>query len=262
MLAFSCSKKEVPDTSPKSPDEAFKIYNEAYAGMIRGDLFFASKKFTEAEQVMGLSDYASKSAIMSIYCLYSINFFDESVDALDNFIKKYPADKHIEYAEYLYAIIYYEKILDKTKDINPLILAKERIINFIQKYPDGEYSIDLKFKKDLIDTQLAAKELYIAKYYIQIQKWVPAINRLKTIVTKYDQTIFVEEALHRLVEIYYKIGLVEEANSVAAILGYNYNSSEWYKNSYKILNKNYKIDEVKKNKDSGLINRIKDKIFN
>ena len=148
------------------------------------------------------------------------------------------------------------------KDINSLILAKERIINFIQKYPEGEYSIDLKFKKDLIDTQLAAKELYIAKYYVKTQKWVPAINRLKTIVTKYDQTIFVEEALHRLVEIYYKIGLVEEANSVAAILGYNYNSSEWYKNSYKILNKNYKIEKIKKNKDSGLINRIKEKIFN
>ena len=162
----------------------------------------------------------------------------------------------------MYSIIYYEKILDKTKDLEPLLIAKEKINYFLKKYPEGEYSIDLKFKLDLINTQLAAKELYIAKYYIKTQKWIPAINRLKLIVENYDQTVFVEEALHRLVEIYYRLGLTDEAKAAASILGYNYNSSEWYENSYKVLNKDYKLPKFNKKKDSGLLNRIKDKVFN
>jgi outer membrane protein assembly factor BamD len=116
---------------------------------------------------------------------------------------------------------------------------------------------------DLINNQLAAKELYVAKYYITTQKWIPAINRLKIIVKDYSETVFIEEALHRLVEVYYKVGLEEEAKAAAAILGYNYNSSEWYAQSYKILNKNYK--EPKKNdikKNEGLIRRTIKKILN
>ncbi len=208
------------------------------------------------------NDHAAQSALMSLYCLYTINFFDEAVLALDNFLRKYPANSKVEYAEYMYSIIYYEKILDKTKDLEPLLIAKEKINYFLKKYPEGEYSIDLKFKLDLINTQLAAKELYIAKYYIKTQKWIPAINRLKLIVENYDQTVFVEEALHRLVEIYYRLGLTDEAKAAASILGYNYNSSEWYENSYKVLNKDYKLPKFNKKKDSGLLNRIKDRVFN
>ena len=145
------------------------------------------------------------------------------------------------YAHYLIAMIYYEQISDEKKDLQPLIDAGDKIDFFISKFPDSDYAMDLRFKKDLIINQLAAKELYIAKFYIETQKWIPAINRLKNIVENYQRTVFIEEALHRLVEIHYYLGLIEEAKKYANILGYNYNSSEWFEQSYKILNKEYKI---------------------
>ena len=161
------------------------------------------------------------------------------------------------------AMVLYEQILDEKKDINPLLKSKKKIIYFLDNFPETEYSLDLRFKMDLINNQLAAKELYIAKYYIETQKWIPAINRLKTIVKNYSETVFIEEALHRLVEVYYRIGLIEEAKAAAAILGYNYNSSQWYEESYIILNKTYKIKKKKEQKKNvGLIKRTIKKILN
>ena len=168
-------------------------------------------------------------------------------------MRQYPADKNIIYAHYLIAIIYYEQITDEKKDMEPLLKTKNKIDFFLNKYPDNEYAIDLQFKKDLIINQMAAKELYIAKYYISVQKWIPAINRLKSIIENYDQTIFIEEALHRLVEIYYLLGLEEKAKNYAKILGYNYNSSQWFEQSYKILNKDYKIIRNKNLKERKII---------
>ena len=163
------------------------------------------------------------------------------------------------------AVIYFEQISDEKKDLKPLLNADEKIDFFIKNYPETDYSLDLKFKKDLIQNQLAAKEAYIARYYISVQKWVPAINRLKLILEKYDETVFVEEALFRLVEIHYYLGLDDEAKSYAKILGYNYNSSEWFAKSYKILNKDYNLKKdfyTKKTKieKKGFLNKIIDKI--
>tara|TARA_B110000285_G_C14891271_1_gene498688 strand:- start:243 stop:845 length:603 start_codon:yes stop_codon:yes gene_type:complete len=200
---------------------------------------------------------------MSSYCLYLINFFPEATANLERFINKYPADKNLPYAHYLIAITLYEQILDERKDIVPLIEAKKKITFFLNNYSDTEYALDLKFKMDLINNQLAAKEMYIAKYYISTKKWIPAINRLKTITADYSETVFIEEALHRLVEVYYKIGLIEEATAVASILGYNYNSSDWYARSYKVLNRNYTIKKIKDQKrNDGLIKRTIRKIIN
>ena len=263
FLFFSCSKKEPEINIPAEKDKSFEIYQEAVDAMNRGDLFFASKKFSEAEPIMPKIEFSAKASLMSSYCLYLINFYSEATANLERFINQYPADKNVAYAHYLIAIILYEQILDEKKDINPLIQSKEKIEYFLKNYPDTEYALDLKFKMDLINNQLAAKELYVAKYYITTQKWIPAINRLKIIVKDYSETVFIEEALHRLVEVYYKVGLEEEAKAAAAILGYNYNSSEWYAQSYKILNKNYK--EPKKNdikKNEGLIRRTIKKILN
>jgi outer membrane protein assembly factor BamD len=141
-------------------------------------------------------------------------------------------------------------------------MAKKKIDFFLENFPNNDYSTDLRFKRDLIINQIAAKELYVAKYYISTQKWIPAINRLKVIVSDYNQTIFVEEALHRLVEIYYYIGLEDNAKKYAKILGYNYNSSDWFKQSYKILNRDYKqiIKKEKINKKDNLLKRIIKKI--
>ena len=178
------------------------------------------------------------------------------------YLKKYPADKNVIYAHYLISLIHYEQISDEKKDLQPLLDAKAKINFFLEEYPDSDYALDLEFKKDLIQNQLAAKEMYVAKYYISVQKWIPAINRLKKIVNKYDKTIFIEEALHRLVETYYFIGLEKEAEKYAKILGYNYNSSDWFKQSYKILNKDYKqiIKKEKTNKKDNLLKRIIKKI--
>ena len=250
ILCSSCTKEDesLNVSKPSSEDRAYLVYNEAIENMEKGDWYFASQKFTEAELIMPNLVDASKSLLMASFCLYQINFYPEAEASLKRFILKYPADKNIEYAKYLIIISQYEQILDEKKDIKPLLTSRDKINEFIKTYPESEYTLDLKFKNDLISNQLAYKELYIAKYYIKTQKWVPAINRLKNIVNEYDQTIFIEEALHRLVEIYYKVGLLDEAKSTASLLGYNYNSSEWYQQSYKILNKNYELPKIKKKK--------------
>lgn len=258
FLFFSCSKKEPTVVQePSDKEKAIELYQEAVTNMDDGFYFQAAKQFTEAEIILDSIEFSAKASLMSSYCYYLINFYDEAIENLEKFIKKYPADKNIPYAHYLITISYYERILDEEKDITPLLKSKEKINFFLKNYPDTEYALDLKFKLDLINNQLAAKELFVAKYYIQTQKWIAAINRLKTIVENYNETIFIEEALHRLTEIYYKIGLIEEAEATVALLGYNYNSGEWYERSYKILNKNYQIQKKEKikKKDDGLIKR-------
>ena len=263
FLTVSCSKKEPELNIPVDQEESFKIYKEAVSKMNRGDFFFAAKKFSEAESILPTIEFAAKASLMSSYCLYIINLYPEAQANLEIYIKKYPTNKNIAYAHYLIAITLYEQILDEKKDINPLIKSKEKIIFFLKNFSDTEYALDLRFKLDLINNQLAAREMYVAKYYIATQKWIPAINRLKTIVKDFSSTVFIEEALHRLVEVYYKMGLIEEANAAAAILGYNYNSSEWYAQSYKVLNKSYKISKKsKKKKNNGLIKRTIKKILN
>ncbi len=262
FLLFACTKEKNVIVKPSEADKSFEVYNEAIESMNEGDYFYASKKFAEAENILPRVEYSSQALIMSSYCLYLINFYDEAITKLNSYIKKYPASKDIQYAHYLISISTYEQILDEKKDITPLLKSKENMNIFLKKYSGSEYALDLKFKLDLINNQLAAKELYVAKYYIETKKWIPAINRLKNIVEDYDETIFVEEALHRLVETYYKVGLINEAKEVASILGYNYNSSEWYKQSFKVLNKNYNVPKIKKKKKNNLITRTIKKILN
>ena len=247
LLTLSCSgaKKETI-YEPSSKLNPYDLYKEGIEAFEINDYFFASKKFSEAESNFENIDLAAKSAIMSSYSLYGINFYEDALQNLERYLRTYPADKNVIYAHYLTAIIYFEQIEDEKKDLNPLTEANKKIDFFLNKYPNSDYAIDLRFKKNLIVNQLAAKELFVAKYYISTQKWIPAINRLKIIVNKYDKTIFIEEALHRLVEIHYHLGLENEAKKYAKILGYNYNSSEWFKQSYKVLNKNYQIKEDKK----------------
>ena len=264
FLTISCAKdKEVELNIPPDQEKSFEIYKEAVKEMNSGNYLVAATQFSEAEAILPKIEFSAKASLMSSYCLYVINFYPEANKNLERFLVKYPTDKNIVYAQYLIALTLYEQILDEKKDIEPLIKSKKKIKFFLDNFPDTEYALDLKFKMDLINNQLAAKEMYIAKYYVKNQKWIPAINRLKNIVNNYSETVFVEEALHRLVEIYYRVGLMKEAKAAAAILGYNYNSSEWYSQSYKILNKSYKIkkkSEIKK--DDSLIKRTIKKILN
>ena len=256
FLVYGCSKKNKKKIADINEVESSQvIYKEAIDALKTGDAYYASKKFKEAESLMSDIEWSAKSALMSAFALYSANFYSQSIFNLERYMKQYPVDKNIPYAHYLIGICYYEQILDEKKDLRPLLKAQEKFQFILEKYPNTDYAIDVKFKIDLIRDQLAAKEMYIARHYIKSEKWIPAINRLKRVVKNYDQTIFVEEALHRLVEIYYRIGLIEEARKAAVILGYNYQSGEWYEKSYKVFNKKYKPRKIKKQKEMGLVRR-------
>ena len=257
FLLLACSKKDNTEivSEPTEKEMVVAIYAEAVDALKEGDAFYAAKKFKEAESLLPQSEWAAKASLMASYAEYSRNAFSNSIFGLERHIANYPADKNIPYAHYLIAICYYEQILDEKKDLQPLVQAKEKFEFIILTYPETDYAIDARFKLDLIIDQLAAKEMSIARYYMKTEKWIPALNRLKIVVEKYDKTVFIEEALHRLVEVYYKIGLVEEAKQAAAILGYNYQSGQWYERSYKVFNKKYKTKKVKKKKEMGLIRR-------
>ena len=257
FLLFACSKKDSKEIKyePTEQEVVVAVYKEAVDALNKGDAFYARKKFREAETLLPQSKWAAKASLMSSYADYTRNAYADSIFGLERHIKNYPADKNIPYAHYLIAICYYEQILDEKKDLKPLIDAKKKFEFIINNFPETDYATDARFKIDLIIDQLAAKEMYIARFYMQTEKWIPAINRLKIVVEEYDETVFIEEALHRLVEVYYKIGLVEEAKLAASILGYNYQSSEWYERSYKVFNRKYKPKKFKKKKEIGLIRR-------
>ena len=250
FLLFACTKKGNKEIVSEETEEemAIEIYADALEALKAGDAFYAGKKFREVESLLPQSKWAAKSSLMASYSDYARNSYSSSILSLERYIKNYPADKNITYAHYLIAICYFEQILDEKKDLEPLIRAQKKFEFIILKYPETDYAVDSRFKLDLIIDQLAAKEMSIARYYMQTKKWIPALNRLKTVVEKYDKTIFIEEALHRLVEVNYKIGLIDEARKAAAILGYNYQSSEWYERSYKIFNKKYETKIIKKEK--------------
>ena len=257
FLLFSCSKKNNTKiiSEPTDEEKAVSVYIDAVDALKKGDAFYAGKKFKEVESLIPQSELAIKASLMASYADYNRSAYSNAVSNLERHINNYPADKNIPYAHYLIAMCYYEQILDEKKDLKPLLIAKKKFEFIIQTYPDTDYAIDGRYKIDLIIDQLAAKEMSIARFYMKTEKWIPALNRLKVIVEKYDETIFIEEALHRLVEVYYKLGLIEESKQAAAILGYNYKSGEWYSRSYKVFNKKYKSKKIKSKKKMGLIRK-------
>ena len=238
-------------------------YKEGIKALEDGDVLFAAKKFNEAELVYPQSDWAPKSALMSAYSYYIQDYYGDAVFELNRFIKTYPKDLRLSYAHFLLGMCYYEQIVDEKKDLGPILKAKEKFNYILKKYPSTDFALDAQFKLDLINDILASKEMYIGKHYVKKQKWIPAINRFKTIVNNYETTVYVEEALFRLVEIYYLLGLTDESQKYAKLLGYNYLSSRWYKESYRIFNKNYESprEKIKKKKRNFIIRKFKS-IFN
>ena len=262
ILPTACNKKQelvdpIKDTSlDLQMIEAYKIGLEE---LEKGQALIAAKKFNEAEILFPQSQWAPRSALMSAYSYFDFGYYGESIDEVNRFLKTYPNSDRKNYAYYLKAMSYYNQIVDEKKDLGPIIEAKESFKLIILQYPNSEYAMDAEFKLELIEEILAAKEMYIGRFYLKKEKWIPAINRFKKVVEDYETTIFAEEALHRLVEVYYKIGLVEESKKYAITLGYNYQSGEWYENSYQVFNKNYKKIRKKKQdkKSKSLIKRIR-----
>jgi outer membrane protein assembly factor BamD len=231
-------------------DEMIQAYKEGVKALEENDTFFASKKFLEAELLFPQSDWASKSSLMASYAYYIEGNYFEAIYNLERFLKTYPKDTRLDYVYYLMGLSYYENIEGEKKDLKPLLEAKKKFIFVIENYPNTDFALDSKFKIGLINDVLASKEMYLGRHYIKKEKWIAAINRFKTILNDYDTTIYTEEAIHRLVEIHYKIGLEGEAKKYASLLGYNYLSSEWYGKTYNIFNKEYEVDKIKSEKKS------------
>ena len=261
ILSLSCAKeigKKSVINEKSLDDQIREAYLEGLEALEDGDVIFAAKKFNEVEILFPQSDLAPKSSLMAAYSYYTQDYYEDTIIELERFLRIYPKNKNLDYAYYLLAISHYEQIVDEKKDTFSILKAKEYFEYIITKYPNTEYAIDATFKIDLINDVLAAKELYIGRYYVDKKKWIPAINRFKNVVNDYDTTIFVEEALYRLVEVYYLLGLKEEAKKYAKLLGYNYQSSQWYENSYAIFDETYKKREINKNKEkNNLVKKIK-----
>ena len=258
---FSCAKEEKikSQIKEKSLDlQVLESYQEGLKAMEGGDVLYAAKKFNEAEILFPQSNWAPKAALMAAYSYYIQDYYGDAVAELLRFKKVYPKNKNLDYVNYLLAICYYEQIVDEKKDLQSIIKAKESFNFVIENYPNTEYALDAEFKIDLINDILSAKEMYIGRYYFDKKKWIPAINRFRTVVDEYDTTIYVEEALHRLVEVYYTIGLTDEAQKYANLLGYNYKSSKWYEMSYGVFNEKYLNNKTKnKNNKNSILNKVK-----
>ena len=253
LILTSCAKdnKEISLIQEiNQEDEMIQAYKDGTKALEENDTFFAAKKFLEAELLYPQSEWASKSSLMASYAYYIENNYSEAIYNLERFLKTYPRDTRLDYVHYLMGLCYYENIEGEKKDLKPLLEAKKKFNIIIDNYPDTDFALDSKFKIGLINDILASKEMYLGRHYIKKEKWVAAINRFKNILNDYDTTIYTEEAIHRLVEIHYKIGLEGEAKKFASLLGYNYLSSEWYKKTYNIFNKEYEVSEIKKEKKS------------
>jgi outer membrane protein assembly factor BamD len=263
LLCLSCSKKEIEKSKIKEVNlesQMIEAYEEGLKELKAGDVIYAAKKFNEAEILFPQSEYAPKSALMAAYSYYSQNYYGDAIAELIRFLRVYPNHKDIAYAEYLLGLCYYEQIVDEKKDLQSIVNAKKTFRNLISKYPESEFATDAAFKIDLINEVLAGKEMFIGRYYFDKKKWISAINRFRNVVDNYETTIYVEEAIHRLVEIYYILGIETEAKKYANLLGYNYQSSQWYEKSFIVFNKNYKIKDIKK-EDNSILEKFKS-LFN
>ena len=242
LIFVSCSKHQSKESTIKEKSleaQVLEAYNEGLKALDQRDVIFAAKKFNEAEILYPQSVWAPKSALMAAYSYYTQDYYIDTISELERFLKIYPKHKDLDYAYYLLGLSYYEQIIDEKKDLQSILKAKEYFSLVIKKFPNTEYALDSDFKLDLINDVLASKEMYIGRYYFEKKKWIPAINRFRTVIDDYETTIYTQEALHRLVEVYYTLGLTAEAKKYAKLLGYNYRSSKWYEKSYVVFNQMY-----------------------
>ena len=262
IFIYSCNQKKVEENKIENIDldiQMKQAYNEGVKALENGDGLKAAQKFSEAEIVFPQSIWAPRSSLMTAYSYYKYGMYEDSIIEINRYLKTYPNHNRKNYAYYLLALSHYEQIVDEKKDLEPILRSKKYFEILINNYPKSEFAIDSKYKLELIEEFLASKEMYLGRYYLEKEKWIAAINRFKNVTENYEQTVYIEEALHRLVEIHYKIGLIEESKKYASVLGYNYKSSEWYEKSYKIFNKKYvkPKEKIKKDKKVSLIDKFK-----
>ena len=262
-ILISCSKEEIKESTIKEKSldlQVLEAYQEGVKSLETGDVLYAAKKFNEAETLFPQSEWAPKSALMAAYAYYTQDYYSDTIAELERFIRVYPLSKNLDYVYYLLGISYYEQIVDETKDLQSIIKAKEYFKIVSKNYPNTNYSLDAEYKIDLVNDTLASKEMYIGRYYFDKKKWIPAINRFRKVIDDYETTIYAQEALHRLVEVHYILGLKDEAKKYAKLLGYNYQSSKWYEKSYSVFDKEYKENVKKRDKKRSKKNKTLKKI--
>ena len=250
IFLASCGKEKKISVINKNDInlQMISLYEEGYQELLNGDVLYAANKFNEAESIFPQSEWAPTASLMAAYAYYSEDYYFEAIDQIEDYMKKYPNHINKDYAHFILAMCYYENIVDEKRDLEPLLQSKKEFELIVTKYPNTDFALDAKFKLELIEDRIAGKEMFIARHYLKSKKWIPAINRFKSILKSYETSVYVEEALYRLVEINYRLGLLDESKKYANLLGYNYDSSEWYKASYKIFNEDYIYEDKKAKK--------------
>jgi outer membrane protein assembly factor BamD len=246
----SCSSNNAEKSiKPKKIIPLEKLYTGAYSNFENGNYSDAVELFKLVERDYSYTEWAPRASLMLAYIYYDSGRYVEALKNLQRFKQRHSGNKNIQYVEYLIAICMFEQINLVSLSQENTDLALRQFEKIILNYPNSGYATDAKFKIDLINEQLAGKEMYIARYYAKREKWLPALYRLNNVFKNYQTTIFIEEALHRLVEIHYIIGNIDTAKKYASILGYNYNDSDWYKKSYNIVEgTNIPLEKAKQKK--------------
>ena len=243
---ISCTNNIQTEIKPKKIIDLNKLYKAAYTSFESGKYNEALEFFEKVENDYSYTEWASKALLMRSYIYYESSRYLDALANLQKFKTRYAGSKDLAYAEYLMAMCLFEQVGLVSLSQENTNLALKQFKKIIEKHPNSIFAEDSRFKIDLLLEQLAGKEMYLARYYMNREKWVPALYRLNNIYKNYQTTIYIEEALHRLVEINYKIGNIESAKKYASILGYNFNDSDWYKKSYNLIEKkNYSIYKKK-----------------
>ncbi len=247
MLALtlaSCSStdKELDEIAEKN-EPLDVLYDKAFATFNRGSYRAAIDQFEEVERQYPYSEWAARAEILAAYSAYRGGQFDDGIVILDRFVKLHPTHPSTPYAYYLTAMTYYTQISDVKRDQKMSERSRDALRDVVARYPHTDYARDAQVKLDLVSDHLAGKEMEIGRYYLRHMDYVAAINRFKQVVEQYQTTSHAPEALHRLVECYLRLGVVEEAKKYAAVLGYNYPGSDWYKYSYEMMQGNLSPEE-------------------
>ena len=237
IFLVNCKSNDNKILKPEKVPPLNVLYSQAFDLYLKGDWSNSIKLFEKVETNYSYSEWAPKATLMIIYMYYEVGDSFQTLKFIQKFKKIYPTNENISYVDFIKALTYYEEIGMPSRDQKYTEIALNEVNKIIKNYPDTNYAYEATLKLDLIKEQLAGKEMYVARYYMAKSKWIPAIKRLKIVISEYDRTVYTNEALHRLVEIYYKLGNINEARKYAAILGYNFNDSDWYKKTYKIIEK-------------------------
>ncbi len=241
-LIAGCAADKKPDDYVEKPIQT--LYDDAMGKLGAKDYRAAAKAFEEVERQHPYSTWAVKAQLMAAYSYYEAARFDDAILAADRFIDLYPANPDVPYAYYLKALCYYEQISDVGRDQKMTIDARNALGEVIKRFPDSEYARDARLKLDLTTDHLAGKEMEIGRWYQTTGNWLAAVNRFQTVAVEYQTTAHVPEALYRLVELYTRLGLRDEAKKSGAVLGYNYPGSDWYTMAYRILAEDHNVPDA------------------